>query len=101
MQINTCRFVYLSDLLDGCGALSEQFFEMDHNFTWGDSNLTLIDIETIVNVFDEMSGVSDELGTLGTPEEKEYYTLFLPRINKIREMMDGNNRIYINLEAKA
>lgn len=49
MEIQTQRFVVLSDLFKDCSALAELFHEDDHpNITWGGAVRTMVSSHTIL-----------------------------------------------------
>jgi hypothetical protein len=87
MQINTCRYVNLSDLFAGCPIITQAFAEADHDFTWGGNNLTMVTVEAVHSAV--MSLVPDTVA--GT---QEYLQVLQPRIWSIE-----NDTVYVNLEA--
>lgn len=59
-NIETCRFVRLSQALDGLKKCEEVFMQHDHNTTWGDADRTLISRSRMNEMFDYMRDGTDE-----------------------------------------
>jgi hypothetical protein len=66
MNIQTCRFVNVTDIFEGFPKLKKKFDEGDnYDFSWGDNNRSMIDAQTLRDALENADGVNYE------PEEGE------------------------------
>jgi len=52
MKKHTCSFVSVSEMFEGLSFLWDHFCESSPPFSWGDNNLTLITVSSILYHFD-------------------------------------------------
>jgi hypothetical protein len=61
MQIQTARFVNVSDVFEGFPKLQKIFSEGDnYNFSWGDNNRSMIDPQTLIDALENADGIGYE-----------------------------------------